>query len=347
MLDLELRLKKSYFVNKKKIIVIIITILMIMIAGMRPIGFDGDSSYYVQLLNQSLFNANYIDKEPAFWVLTTVNNLLFFGNQQTFFMLFALIGVTLKIVAIYRSSLNTYLSIFTYICLFYFLHEMTQIRIGVAAGLFLLALPDAYERNLKQYLIKTAVAISFHYSAIVMLLIYLLNPYKLNVRIYFFIPVAGLILLIFSDYILSFITISTEHLPPILGYKLQNYVSLLSKGIHSDIRLINYYSVGLICIYYYSLFKINLLKYELDLLYIKILSFSIFIFFALSSVPVIAFRISEFFATVIIFMIPNCVDTFRQRMVATYFTIIFLSLYAYKVQLLTIFNYNVLTTLKL
>lgn len=83
--------------------------------------------------------------------------------------------------------------------MYFILHEMTQIRAGVAAAIFLLALEDIKNRNFKIYLIKTILAMMFHYSAIIMIFVYLFNPNKMNVRFFFFIPIIGIIIAAFKE----------------------------------------------------------------------------------------------------------------------------------------------------
>ena len=73
-----------------------IGILLILIAGLRPIGIDCDSLSYVSVLNVSLSDVNFIDKEPTFWIIDEFNKILFAENVHTFFLIFAIISVSLK-----------------------------------------------------------------------------------------------------------------------------------------------------------------------------------------------------------------------------------------------------------
>lgn len=146
---------KNLTISSKTLILILVGILLILVAGLRPIGIDGDSLNYVGVLHVSLSEANFIDKEPTFWIINELNKILFGGNEQTFFLIFAILGVSLKLLAIKKLSLLPFYSIFVYICLYFILHEMTQIRVGVATAIFLLAIPDIYNRNFKTFLFKT------------------------------------------------------------------------------------------------------------------------------------------------------------------------------------------------
>lgn len=228
----------SLRINKKTLVLFTVALLLIFIAGFRPIGLDRDSPNYVSLLNIPFSQANFLDKEPAFWMLVEINRVLFSSNERTFFLIFAIIGVSLKILAINRLSSMPFLSLWAYICLYFILHEMTQIRAGVASGIFLLAIQDIVNRNLKKFIIKVLFASLFHYSAIVMLPLYFLNLRKISI-IYFFLPVIGLFLAYFGlskILLLNF----TDFLPEFLSYKLRIYLSLLELGEYKEIHIFNF-----------------------------------------------------------------------------------------------------------
>jgi len=76
---------KKLTISYRTLYFIVIGILLILIAGLRPIGIDRDSLNYASLLNISLSEGNFLDKEPAFWIINEFNKILFGGNEQTFF----------------------------------------------------------------------------------------------------------------------------------------------------------------------------------------------------------------------------------------------------------------------
>ncbi|MFN3712003.1 MAG: EpsG family protein, partial [Alishewanella aestuarii] len=139
------------YISVKKLFLFLISILLILIAGFRPVGFDRDSIAYILLLDTPLNQADLKDKEPAFWLIVELNRSLFEGNERTFFLIFAILGVSLKIIAISRLSLDPILSLWIYICSYFLLHDMTQIRAGVASGIFLLSIQDMHNKNFKSF----------------------------------------------------------------------------------------------------------------------------------------------------------------------------------------------------
>jgi len=124
----------------------IIGIILILIAGLRPIGIDRDSVNYVDFLkiigNHNIVFEDFLQKEPMFWIINKFNYIFFHGNIHIFFLIFAILGISLKLYAIRQLSTNILISLLSYILLFFILFDMTQIRVGVAIGIFLLSIPD-------------------------------------------------------------------------------------------------------------------------------------------------------------------------------------------------------------
>ena len=330
----------SLRINKKTLVLFTVALLLIFIAGFRPIGLDRDSPNYVSLLNIPFSQANFLDKEPAFWMLVEINRVLFSSNERTFFLIFAIIGVSLKILAINRLSSMPFLSLLAYICLYFILHEMTQIRAGVASGIFLLAIQDIVNRNFKKFIIKVLFASLFHYSAIIMVPLYFLNPRKISI-IYFLLPITGLLFAYFN-FNLSKILLANfvGILPEFLAYKVRMYLSLLELGVHSEINILNIHYSFLLIVLYFGLFcgVTNRLKSPYDILFVKILSIMLFTFYFFSPVPVFAFRISEFLGVILIILIPHLLLTFKQKSIVLLPIIVWLITYFCVIQVGRILN---------
>lgn len=287
-------------------------LILILIAGLRPIGLDRDSVEYAKMI-QSPIDVNLLNKEPAFWVIKYLNDIFFNGNVRTFFLIYAILGVSIKFLAIKRLSKLPWLSVGVYLSSYFILHEMTQIRAGVATGLFLLSIPDIYHRNFRKFIIKALLAISFHYSAIVMLPLYFLHSKKLNIA-YLLLPIVGLISAYFglSKTLLSNLA---NLAPNFLAYKINLYLTLLELGEHSEINIVNFYYSSLLLLTYFGFFLYigNKIKNDYDVLFLKILALSLFSFYFFSNVPVFAFRISEFLSFVTVIFLPNFILYFKQK----------------------------------
>lgn len=97
-----------------------------------------------------------ISIEPTFEIISYLTNF----NERIVFFIYAL-AVSIKFLAIRQISKFPFLSIFTYISLYFVLLEMTQIRAGVAIGIFLLSIKDIYNRNLINFSLKIIAATLF------------------------------------------------------------------------------------------------------------------------------------------------------------------------------------------
>ena len=286
-------------------------VIFISIAGLRPIGLDRDSISLATLI-QSVTNVNFLDKEPAFWIIKWLNDIFFFGNVCTFFLLFAILGVSIKFLAIKRLSKLPWLSVVAYLSLYFILYKMTQIRVGVAVGFFLLSILDIYSRNFLKFIMKALLAFLFHYTAIIMIPLYFLNPKKLNI-IYFLLPIVGMILAYF-DLSKVFLVNLINLFPNFIANKISNYLTLLEFGKYSEISIVNVYYCSLLFLIYFGFFiYIKKIKKNYDILSIKNLAISLFSFYFFSNVPVFAFRISEFLNIVTIIFLPNLILYFKQK----------------------------------
>lgn len=295
------------------------TIGLIIIAGFRPLEYFRDTHVYLEMIAtyDHLWMA-----EPTFWIINQFNQLLLGGNDQIFFLIYAILGVTIKIIAINRLSSLPLLSVYLYICLYFVLHEMTQIRVGVACGIFLLAIPDIVNKNFRIYLFKTLIAMAFHYSAIIMLVVYFVNNKNINRKIYFFLPIIGLFLAFIPNLMLTIFTFFEFILPSVIANKVTIYISLIDNEDYNKINIFNLFTLSLICFYYFALFNIWRLKTELDIVLIKFFGLQLFIYYAFSSIPAFAIRLSEFIGFSLVLLIPNLIFMFKQKLLPILFILV-------------------------
>ena len=315
-------------------------VLLALISGLRPIGLDKDSLNYVGVLHVSLVDANFIDKEPFFWLIVELNNFLFLGNPVSFFLVFAFIGVFVKLFAIYKISKKPYTSIALYILLYFILHEMTQIRAGIAAGLFLLAVDDLDKNKTTLYILKVLIGVFFHYSAILCLLFLFLKREKFNPHLYLVIIIGsiGSGILIGENFLDSIIPL----LPEFLGVKLSLYLQFLREGEQSELNSVNYYYISILIFSLFLIYNYQKIKDSVDLLLIKIFIIGVSSFYLLSFFPVLAFRVSEFFLVVLIVLLPNISSIFKEKFVYVVFIISWATLFFISQGLLKNLNFKVL-----
>lgn len=281
----------------QKIVLIILGFLLIIIAGFRQEDSVRDYEMYVWMFQEQ----SDAIVEPAFIVISYVCHSLFGDNSISIFLIFAFLGVSLKLTAIKQLTELWFLSVLIYLSNFFILHEMTQIRAGVASALMLLCVKPIYDRNLKFFLLLAFLAFSFHYSGLMILPLWFLNakPQK-----------KWLILLIPIGYLLFFLGVNLIMSIPIPGVsdKIEMYQKLYEIGGDewTNINLFNLVFLARIAIFYFLIFKYDLLlsynKYFPVLM--KIYCISLISYPILATLPAIATRINEFYGVVDIILIP-------------------------------------------
>ena len=296
----------------------LIALALIFIAGFRPEGIDRDYKEYAAAYLLTEFSTRI---ELSFTVISKVLRT-FTESPIILFLLYALMGVTLKLYAIKKMSKFILLSICLYISHYYLLHEMTQIRIGVAAGFFLLSIHYKLRKDKNKFFLTSLLAILFHYSALMIIFVWLTEPLKKSILLkYALIPI-GIIIAMLGMEILILIPI------PILQEKVELYRELKRLGVAgvSELNLFNPIIILKIIIYYFLVLRLKR-KNEVTNLLLFIFNLSIFSFYFFSFFPVAAFRISELFGIVEIILLPSLISTFQsKRQGKAIFTAICLSL---------------------
>lgn len=295
------------------------TIVLILIVGLRPLEYFRDTNTYIEVITtyDGLWMA-----EPTVWIINQFNKFFLGGNNQEFFLIYAILGIFIKIVAIRKLSLMPLLSIYLYICLYLILHEMTQIRVGVACGIFLLAIPDLVNKNFKSYLLKTFLAMAFHYSAIIMLALYFINSKKINIKVYTVLPILGLLLAFTPNLMINVFTFFEFIFPSVIADKITIYLLLIDHEDYNKINIFNLFTLSLVVFYYFIIFNIDKIKTKLDMVLIKLFGLQLFIYYAFSSVPAFSMRLSEFIGISLVILIPHLIFMFKQKLLPVLFILV-------------------------
>lgn len=280
-----------------KLVFLGIGFLLMLFVGFRDSESVNDYKIYVRL-----FNTPDLTIEPTFVFISFLIKLLFGDNVIFLFLAYALLGIAFKLKAIIQLTPLLFLSLLVYISNFLLIHEMTQIRVGVASGILLLCIKPIYERNYKAFLLLSIAAITFHYSAIVILPLWFINAHKPRKLVLLLtIPVAFMVYLLKINLIVN--------IPiPYLQDKVVAYQEYQELGLASfnKINIFNSLFLLRIGIYYLLIYKYDFLiktnKYAIIL--VKIYAISLFVLPGFSVMPVVAFRISELFGIVEVILVP-------------------------------------------
>lgn len=328
-------MNKTSFKTLNLFFLIFIGLVLSIIAGLRPLKYFMDTKMYIFMIDSY---ENIFDVEPTFWIINQFNQILFDGNIQTFFLIYAIIGIAIKIFAISNISLYPLFSIFTYFCLYFILYDMTAIRVSVAIGFFLWAIPDILNKNLKYYLFKMILAISFHYSALIMVFLYFINPNKINKKFYFLVPIILFLLSFISENIVVVINYLSSLFPVYIEWKIKAYITLLEDSTYNTINRFNPFIISLFFIYCISLLNINKFKQKISILLVKLLGLQISIFYLFYAIPPMAGRIPQFIGISLVFFIPLFIHIFKDKFIA--YSLISLWLIIYFIS--TIIKYTLL-----
>jgi hypothetical protein len=86
------------------------------------------------------------------------------GSGPAFYFLLSSAGLLVKLTAMWRLSAGRTVVLLTYACSYFFLHEFTQIRAGLAIGIWMLALSHI-DTNRKHYYVLVLLASLIHVQA--------------------------------------------------------------------------------------------------------------------------------------------------------------------------------------
>lgn len=241
--------------------------------------------------------------EPGFYIIKFVVNAItkIAGNKVVLgFALFALLSIGLKFKYIYSNSVYIWGAILVLMSRILIIQDMIAIRAAVAASLFLYAVKCRMEKNYKLMSLLIIGSIMFHYSALIYLIIYFVNPLKDRRNIYIallilthFLHIVGIH---FNQYVSLFMfTDSMEQL-----YDMYKNSDSMTMNVFNLIQLGNV----LICILFW-LNKQKIKKIDtMGVMYLKLYTIGLCIIPLFSEKIVVAIRLSDLFTVVEIMLFP-------------------------------------------
>ena len=320
---------EKYMKHAQLPLFILMGFVLIFVAGFREIGIDPDSPNYATLYQHPDSPSLISHMEYSFILIAILLNKISDSPHAIFFV-YAIMGVTLKMLAFKKYSDQYILSLAIYLCYFYELHELTQIRAGVASGFFLISILYTAEKKRKKAALFIFLAILFHISAIALLPTLFLGNKPLNKKelliLYMAIPL-GYIIYFTGTSILFNTNI------PLIGDKLSFYQKTTEKGIGIvEMELLNPVYLLNILIFYFLLIFQNTIseKNKCTPLLLKVYAIGLFLYTSLGFLPVLSLRLSELYYIVHIYMIGSLYYTIKPRWASLLFiAIICIMLYAF------------------
>ena len=277
----------------------LLLIIFIIIAGFREETISRDYENYVNFFDQ-IKNGETVSviNDPGFYFIIKIITL-FSDKYAYLFLIYAILGVSMKFISIKRILGIQYacLAIAIYSANFFLFHEMTQIRIGVATGFFLFSIPYIINRQPIKYLITILLGSFFHVSLLIVLPLYFIDSQKIKPKFWIILNLINFLFFITHQSILK---ISTYITPPFFSEKIFVYKSFMEESNESSNigifnRFLVYFILNFVFLYHYKIIE-KKSKYFIFLLKSSFISLSIAFF--LYDFYLFAYRFSEIIGVV-------------------------------------------------
>lgn len=303
---------EDYIKRYRSFLYILMGFVMVLIAGLREIGLDPDSENYEYSFHHYYQSSEMGMVEPSFTLISAVLNV-FTDNVHLLFLVYAFLGVTIKLYAFKKNLQYIFVPMMLYISFYFVLHEMTQIRAGVVSALFLLAVYYIAKKEKRKALLLIIVGSFFHYSSLALLPALMFGNKNFNRKENIMIA-----LLIPLSYLIYFggISMLLNTDIPLIGNKLAIYQQAMEKGkMTVNINVFDPVHLVSVMLFYYTLyFRKTITAFNENYnVVIKIVALGLFLHTSLAFLPVLALRISQLYCIVNIFLFSGIVYTFKQK----------------------------------
>lgn len=284
-------------------------VILILFCGFRTIGVDPDSGAYEEIFLNKGDNPKLLIESSFLFLSEIIRS--FTDDVHFLFLLFAILGITIKFYALRQLSPWYFLPLVIYFGNYFILHDFIQIRAAVASGMLLLAVKPLSEGKKGKAIVCFLIANVFHYSSIAFYPILFFNNSLSQIWKYALIailPIGVVLFLLHYDFF-SAIPI------PYIQDKIEIYKELVEIGIFEELTLKYVFIWIQYAIILYSLYFYDTI-YEhcpaLPLL-LKITAYSMACFFVFSSIAVVAARLHELLGIVELVLFPCVFYTIRPQ----------------------------------
>lgn len=208
--------------------------------------------------------------------------------------------------------------------MFYLLYACVQIRVGVAILIFLFSIVDIQNRNFTIFFLKILIAVLFHYSAVIFFLFYFLKSSSLNKIFYFLLPFFGILIGLRSVQVLNIVSYMVNFLSSFLSVKILHSLELINAGYFIPLSIVSGAALYKMALYFILFFTFSNERNNYIVICLKIYGWSIFIMYALMSASIFSSRLSEMLTIVLIPLLGNMANNFKQTK-SVYFFVVLLS----------------------
>lgn len=156
-----------------KVGILVLAFALAVLSGYRLLGegsdYDSYFLYYLTVTEYLSANVSRFEIGFEYWSWFAANTM--YLPFPVFFAITAFVALYVKFDLIRKYAYAPVFAILTYVVLFYPAHEYTQIRVAVALAFSYLGIFKLYERSYVMAALSFAVAVAFHASAVVVIVI--------------------------------------------------------------------------------------------------------------------------------------------------------------------------------
>lgn len=305
-----------YFVKKKENMslcsIFFIGFILILIATFRNPELP-DYYTYLSFKLASLSEEYYERFEPSMFFIRSFSDWIT-SSHYMFFFIYALLAVIIKLYALNRLTNLFFLSLLCYVAMDFPIHEMIQMRAAVSMGIALWAFIFIYKRQLGAYIATTLLAVSFHYSAMLIFPLYFLNPYSINKKLQ--------IILLAVSFLIGIVGIGCTYWIQFISFDfVQKLFHAYQYQTLIEDEAFSIFSITVVVLTAVQLFlllhadRLQLYNRYIYLL-LKVQNLSIISFFLFNDMPIVGGRISEYYRIAFIVSVPLIIYICNNRIVA-------------------------------
>lgn len=181
---------------KKNLIFKSLIFILILLVGLRSVEIGSDSITYEKVFNEVSFeNINKIYMEKGYLLFNIIaKNIV--HKTWLFFLMVAIITYYGIYKFILKNSLDSLYSLFFFISLKELGSTMNIMRQMLALSIILMSFEFLKNKKIGKFLLLSCIAITFHYSAIVFLLMFFLRKIKFKRKYFYAITVLTFVFLL-------------------------------------------------------------------------------------------------------------------------------------------------------
>ncbi len=158
---------------------IMLSASMIAVAAFKDVTIDADAAEYERMFYNNDDILIEISTEPTFIYISRFV-LALGGSIAGLFFIYAAISIPLKIMVMQKMTPWIFSALVIYVARYYTLHDLVQIRAGAACAMLMITVYYLVNKQARLCAIFFIIALTFHYSSLVVLPILLIGNRKAN-----------------------------------------------------------------------------------------------------------------------------------------------------------------------